>query len=242
MADYVIHGTGKPRIIISTTTPIHTNTVKAVVSLVLELNSAVDLAALDLTYGLVNAVVYSTNSSGQSTHGKILSFSETAGDFLTVESWSNSTPKVGDACWIQGYQLDLPYCQKLSEGWIPDSKYTKLYGGKIHRKKRGFYYFASLDYSNYIDKETLLLFRQLLRMNTQSIIFYPRKDNTAISYNVDISSDSEILLSQIQHHLGHRNFAINLVGVERLTEIPVDDGDVSGGYGDDYGINYGVGL
>lgn len=242
MADNVIHGTGKPRISITSLTPIHSNAVKSVVGLVLELNVAVDLANLDLLHGLVNAVVYSTNSSGQSTYGKIVSYSETGGEYLTVESWSNSAPKVGNACWIQGYIIDLPYCQKLTESWFPDFIYTKLYGGKIHTNKRGFYYVASLDYSGYAHKNTVLLFRQLLKKNTGSVTFYPRVDNNAIAYKVELSPETEITLSQIQQHAGHRNLIINLVGVERLSEIPIYDGSVSGGYGDDYGTNYGVGL
>jgi hypothetical protein len=244
MATNVIHGTGKPRIGVATPI-IHTNKITGVTdatTIVVQLTNAVDLAALDNTYGLVNALLWSYTTANVLTWAKILSYSETGGDFLTVLSWENGEPDAGKDCYIQGYRLDLPYCQRLTEIWTPDFIVHKLYNGNIYRKKRGFYYAASLDYSGYAHKDTVQLFRQLLRIDKTEIYFYPRVDNTSLVYKVDLSPESEIVLNQIQNHAGHRSFIINLIGVERIPEIRLYDPQVSGGYGDDYGSSYGTGL
>lgn len=252
MATNVIHGTGKPRIAI-TTPIIHSNVISEITddsmgdvvgATVVKLTNAISggLTGLNTIYGLKNAILWAYNSSGVETWGKILSFSDTAGHFITIESWENGIAVASSACWIQGYRLDLPYCQKLTEIWIPDFTVHKLYNGKIYRNKKGFYYSASLDYSSYIHKDDLGLFRQLLRNDKYEILFYPRRDNISVAYKVDISPESEIILNQMQHHAGHRSFVINLIGVERLTEVPVYDPESSGGYGDDYGTDYGIGL
>lgn len=247
MATNVIHGTGKPRIGIATEV-IHTNAITAVTdnptSDVVQLTNAITggLAGLDEEYGLVNALLWSYTSADVLTWAKILSFTDTAGHFLTVLSWENGIAANGKDCFIQGYRLDLPYCQRLTEIWTPDFIVQKLYNGNIHRRKRGFYYAASLDYAGYAHKDTIQLFRQLLRINATEIYFYPRQDNTALVYKVDLSPESEIVLNQIQQHAGHRSFIINLIGVERLTEVPLYDPEISGGYGDDYGTAYGTGL
>lgn len=59
---------------------------------------------------------------------------------------------------------------------------------------------------------------------------------------MDLSPETEIVLNQIQQHAGHRSWIINLIGVERLSEVTVADPNISGGYGDDYGSGYGIGL
>lgn len=247
MATNVIHGTGKPRIGIVTEV-IHTNAITAVTdnptSDVVELTNAITggLAGLDATYGLVNALLWSYTSADVLTWAKILSFTDTAGHFLTVLSWENGIAANGKACFIQCYRLDLPYCQRLTEMWMPDTVAIKLYSGNIYRKKRGFYYAASLDYSGYAHKDTIQLFRQLLRIDKTEIYFYPRVDNVSIVYKVDLSPETEIVLNQIQQHAGHRSWIINLIGVERLSEVTVADPNILGGYGDDYGSGYGIGL
>ena len=243
MATNVIHGTGKPIISISTPS-IHTNTILALTgsNLIVELDTDVDLAALNALHGLTNYILYSYTSADVLTWGRIVSYSETGGDFITVNAWQNGTPALTKAVNIQNVWLELPYCQRLTEMWIPDFVVHKLYNGNINRRKRGFYYSANLDYSGYAHKNTIVLFKQLLRIDRSEIYFYPRADNLAIVYKVDLSPESEIVLNQIQQHAGHRSFAINLIGVERLPEIPIDDSAASSGYGDDYGMSYGTGL
>lgn len=241
MADYVVHGIGKPHIEIGTTS-IHTNTVEGVVSNVLQLHTAVDLAALSQSTGLINYYINGLNSSNQVTVGKIISYSETGGDFLTVENWSNGAPANGSTISIYNIGLSLPRCQKLTEIWSPDFIYKKLFNGNITKIKRGFYYAASLDYSGYISKNDILLFRHILKSSTNIILFYPRDDNSSIVYKVDLSPDTQILLNQAPHFRGHQSFIINLIGMERISEIPFSDPETLGGYGDDYGIGYGTGL
>lgn len=245
MATNVIHGTGKP-IINITTSPILTDTIKALTgsNLIVELNTtATSLANLNTQYGLVNYLLYSYTSGDVLTWGRITSYTETGGDLLTVDGWHlNNVPAVGKACWIQNIWIQLPYCQRLTEFWTPDFIVHKLFNGNIKTNKRGFYYSANLDYSGYAHKDTIQLFRPLLRTDSSNIYFIPRADNEAIRYKVDLSPESQIALNQIQQHSGHRSFMIDLIGTERLTFIQLGDSSASSGYGDDYGIDYGVGL
>jgi hypothetical protein len=253
MATNVIHGTGKPIINITTntilgssTSPYTGYTIKGLTgsNLIVEIDPATaSLASLNTQYGLVNYLIYSFTSSDVLTWAKIESYTETGSDYLTVDGWHlNNVPAVGKPCWIKNVWVELPYCQRLTETWIPDTIVHKLYNGNIYRQKRGFYYAASLDYSSYAHKNTILLFKQLLKKDTGEIYFIPRADNLAIRYKVDLAPETEITLNQMQWHAGHRSFMINLIGVERLTEIQLGDSDASSGYGDDYGTDYGTGL
>lgn len=245
MATNVIHGTGKPRILVNTNI-IHTDSISAVSgdspSYSVTLAVGGNLAGLAATYGLINYILWTKNGDGEVTWGRIIGYSETPNDVLTILDWSNGEADPGADCYIQNVVLDLPYCFRLTEMWMPDFIVHKLYNGNIYRRKRGFYYSASLDYSNYIHKDNLEIFRQLLRTDRNDIWFYPRRDNLNVSYKVDISPDSEVVLNQIQHHLGHRSWVINLIGVERLPEVQIYDPEESSGYGEDYGSSYGIGL
>ena len=236
----VLHGTGKPEITIITS-PIHTNTVKGVVSNVLELNTAVDLANLDNLYGLANYTVFTKTSTDSDIMGYITSYSETGGDFITVGSWTGGTPAIGKAVTIKDNYLRLPRAQVLTEGFTPDFIYKKLFNGRIVRIKRGWYYYASLDYSGYITENDLIVIGQLLKKDKQNIYFFPRGTSGSAVYLVDLAPETEILLRQAPHYDGHLSFILNLVGVERLSEIPFK-ASAEGGYGDSYGTDYGTNL
>lgn len=239
MADKVIHGEGKPRIVISTPV-LHSDTVASATSTSVTLTTGADLANLETTYGLTNRLVFSLSGADDNvTYGKISGYSESP-DVLQVTSWSNGTPNALAIVEIKDVQLDLPYCQALVETFSPDTLVKKMFSGEIRLRKRGFYYQALLDYSGYIHKDELSLLRHLFRVDTQSMIFYPRVDNLSIAYSVNISPDAEIEFRQIQKHQGHRGVQVLLVGLERLSEAKVYDLVSQSGYGVNYGTNYGA--
>lgn len=237
----VIHGEGKPRIIIDDPA-IHTNTVLSATSSTVTLTTAVDLTTLDAISVVIGRVASSYNSSNELTRGKITAFDDSTNQ-LTVESWNNGTPANTKTVTISYVQIDLPYCQSLIEKWTPDFIYKKRFNGDISRMKRGYYYSAFLDYSGFADSGLVSSLRGLYLLSTNQILFYPRVDNLSVVYNVDISPDTEFQLMQAKRHSGHKLTTINLVGVVRLSKINLQTPSTTG-YGDaPYGgsASYGYG-
>jgi hypothetical protein len=225
MADNVIIGTGKPRFVLPTSI-IHTNTVSASNTTTVTLTTATDLTQLDEDWGLKGLQIWSTNTDDEDTWGVIQSFNDTS-DVLTVESWSNGNPEVTKSLRFQGRIIDLPYCQRLTERYSPDFIEKKLLGGRIVKDKRGFYYSATLDYSGFFHKDEMEIIRHLFDSSMNGCGFYPRKDNTAVFFSVDISNDSEISFYQLQRHQGHGGIAIHIFGIERIPKIVMVDPTVA---------------
>ncbi len=166
------------------------------------------------------------------------------------------------------FEIDRPVA--IIEKFIPEIIEHKLYNGKKRFICKGFWYEATLDFSNYISKETLMalgVFFDSTRQwyngyGTPTIIFYPRHidfykgGNPKIFYNVEIDPESEIVIKQMAMRSGHRDFILKLKGVERLARIPLLPGDTlltnemsralpygsEEGYGTQYGENYGDSL
>lgn len=241
MATNVIHGEGKPAIYIKTARLI-TDTVKSISSVTVELDTAINLAALNTAVGLIYRMVFSKNSSAEHTSGILQSFTEVGGEFLVVDAWSNGAPVVGQEIFVEDFNLVLPYAQALIESFNPDFITKKYLNGNISVRERGWYYSAILDYSRYANKSLVAKLYPLFKINIGDITFVPRSDNLAISYKVKLSPETSTQIRQLRKHQGHGLFQINLIGVQRLTEVPVYDGSVVGGYGEDYGENYGATL
>jgi len=223
LADNVIHGEGKPRFIIPTSV-IWTGTDSAATDTTITLNGSPNLDDLDAQYGLVNFRVWSKNSSSEDTYGKITAYNDIT-DVLTVDSWSNGTPPVATSVttFLQTKQIDLPYCQRLTEIFTPDFIVKKMVTGEIKTVKRGFYYSASLDYAKYFHKDEMQLLRDLYNKDYDYFTFYPRVDNPGLSYKVDIDPDSEISFYQLQAHQGHGGVIILINSKTRLDKIPFID-------------------
>ena len=237
----VLHGTGKPRILIATPT-IHTNEVGSADATSVTLANAVDLTALNNSHTLKNRRVVSS-SGGNATLGVIVSFDDDD-DILTVVDWSNGTPDVGQPVNIGSIIIDLPYCLSLIEMWTPDFILKKMFSGKLRVWKKGYYYSAMMDYSRFVDGTLLADLAPLYKVHYDTIFFYPRRDNQTISYEVDLSPDTRLTLAQARAHSGHRLVRIELIGIRRLTEInlTLKPETPHQGYGTDYGSGYGTGL
>ena len=217
MPDNVIQGEGKPRFQITTGT-IWSGTSSASSSTSITLAGGVALDDLDGQYGLVNVIIFTLNSSSEGTIGIITAYNDTT-DVLTVASWTNGTPLSGQAVILKDKQIDLPYCQRLTERWTPDFIVKKMLTGDIRRNKRGFYYSATLDYSQYFHKDEMEIIRDLFNKDYQVFTFYPRLDNAALSYSIDIDPESEVAFYQLKNHLGHGGISISIIGIERLDKI-----------------------
>jgi len=75
------------------------------------------------------------------------------------------------------------------------------------------------------------------------MIFYPRIDNDTVFYYIDLADDYELEMSHLSRHLGHRGIKLNLIGLDRLSTVPLDQLKVWYGYGSLYGglENFGYG-
>lgn len=238
----VIHGTGKPRFYIKTNI---LETAKIVSSTsttaVVALDNFTDLQAFDQMHGIIGMVLWTKNNADDDTYGIITSYIN-ASDTVIVSSWNNGNPDVDAVVNFKDIVIDLPYCERLTERWTPDTFIVKRLNGYIRTKKRGFYYSATLDYSKIIKSNILSKLRHLFRIDRTEIYFYPRRDNTKIYYRVDISESNVLELYQLQHHQGHGGVLIEIFGLERFSEAQIYDITSLSGYGYNYGTNYGQGI
>lgn len=222
MATNVIHGSGKPRFVLPTEI-ILTDTVASATTttVVLTTISEADINQLDETYGLKGIGIWAKNSTAEDTWGVCVSFVASTKTF-TVTSWSNGNPVAGAVNFVGRY-IDLPYCQRLTEYFTPDYIVKKMYDGTMRYIKRGFYYRATLDYSGYFHKDEMEIIRYLYDNSMNGCGFYPRADNTALFYSVDIDPETEISFYQLQRHQGHGGVVITIQGIQRIARIPFID-------------------
>jgi len=238
MATNVIHGTGKPRFVLPTEDLLsktglpdlggYYDVVSSATTTTIVLTNATTtmINNLDTAYGLRGLGVWSLNSSDEDTWGVIQSF--VAGTrTLTIDAWSNDNPANTKKVFLIGRYIDLPYCQRLTETFTPDYITKKMLNGEIKYIKRGFYYSAVLDYGRYLHKDEMEIIRYLYEASMNGCGFYPRKDNTAILYTVDIDSENPISFYQLQGHQGHGGVIISMTGIQRLSRIPFNDPTVS---------------
>lgn len=225
MADNVIHGTGKPRFILPTDVFLGTGyTVSSATSTQIVISGTPDLETINNSAGgLVGMQVWSQNSDSEDTWGKITAYNDTTDTLTIVSTWSNGTPNNGKLVYIKGRLVDLPYCQRLTERFVPDFIVKKMFDGSIRRIKRGFYYSATLDYARYFHKDEMQILKYLYEKTMNGCGFYPRLDNTAVLYTVDIDPESEISFYQLKNHQGHGGIVINIVGITRVANIPLSD-------------------
>ena len=224
MADNVIHGTGRPRFVLPASV-ILTDKVSSSTSTTVVLSEAgvpFNLDDLDAQYGLKGIGVWTKNSDDEDTWGVLQSFVNGT-NTLTVDAWSNGLPEAAQDVELKGRYIDLPYCQKLNESFTPDFIVKKMLNGNIVRIKRGFYYSASLDYARYLHKDEMEIIRYLFEKTMNGCGFYPRKDNTAVVYTIDIDPESAISFYQLQNHQGHGGVVINIMGITRVDRIPFND-------------------
>lgn len=233
----VIHGSGKPRFEIQTPVAL-TDTVASSSATTVVLTTTTTLDTVDDVHVLTNRLVESY-SAGELTYGRIKSWDQTS-KTLTVESWNNGNPTAGQVVTVKNFRIDLPYCQALIENWSPDFLSYKMYSGDIKTTKRGFYYSALLDYSQWLGGSIVEYLRPLYRNDWKEFTFYPRLDNTDVSYVVDIDPSTAFQIRQARGNRGHKLVQIKLIGVRRLADInlqtPAEMGYGAPPYG---GIGYG---
>ena len=221
----VIVGEGKPRIIVIESSALVTSTVYS-------LNQSLKLVYFSgsptLTSAVIGRMLITKNSSDQSTQGKIISF-DNAAKYVRVDEFDNGFPATTKEAKIQNTCIDLPFSRELFETFQPvfGKSKTLYHNRKKVKKLLGFYYYASVDYSNYSKASTLALLAPLYSsLRTESLFFYPRSDNKTIFYEVDIN-DEDFEIAQHIKGQGHKYIKLSFEGLNMLKKIPLDSSTIS---------------
>jgi hypothetical protein len=193
----------------------------------------------DLTILALNMRCWALTTGAEFTFGKITDVDDGT-DTITVEEWSNGTPPNGATLYVNGWVIDLPYCETLVERFEPDYIVHPLYGGfagaRLISRWRGWKYTADLVYSTYLSGETLYDLRPALNMDVDDkLILIPRKSAPGFQYNVIYAET--ISVAPFGYQKGHKGVIIKLRGTENVGEWPIQ-----AGYGFNYARDYGTGL
>lgn len=218
MSSKVLHGEGKPRIIVPTSVILSGNTRDAGTTWV-ELDGSPTIPST-----VRGKMVYTANVSAQITKGRIIDYNDT-GDTLTVTGWDNGLPDPGAPYEVKGFNIDLPYCESLTETFQPLFKPLKKYFStkKKIRQLEGWYYYATLDYSSFMEFDTLTLLKPLFDTATLGeFTFLPRRDNPNVTYQCNLLPDGNFDIAQLTEHQGHKNVTIQLEGLELLSKIELE--------------------
>ena len=215
----VIVGEGKPRFVVITTAVV-TTTIQS-------LNNELKLAYLAgspiLTSTVLNKFLYSKNSSDEETKGKIIQY-DNDNDFVKVEGWDNGFPVEAEEAIIKDKVIDLPYSREIAETFEPVFKQPKIlyHNRKKIRDLAGFYYFATVDYSNYSKRSMLEVLADIYDSTRgSSFYFYPRSDNKNVVYECEIDGEEYFRIAQHIRSQGHKYVKIALEGLSLLTQIPL---------------------
>lgn len=237
MSTRVIHGVGKPRIV-KVTDVTYTRTVASGSATTIEYTTG-----FALEDDLYLKVVRTVDDNGDSIYAIIQSH-DYINHISTVDEWIGgdsdaNVPAVGATAYIEGYAVDLPYCGQLIERFRLDAIQHKLANGNINTNKRGWYYSATLDYSNHLTKEDFQTWGNLLGIGENDFWFYPRRDNPDIYYRVTFPEDFTLEFAQKKHHINHKLVIIELIGTRRITSIDLtsEPGETFG-----YGQSYASGM
>jgi hypothetical protein len=155
---------------------------------------------------------------------------------VTIDGWTNGTPTDGQKFSADGYVVDLPRTQELTESFEPDQLIHSCYGGdegsKLQTKFKGYKYKCILDYSKYISADTLIASVRVLRSApNDQLILMPRKDYPQFQYNVFMGEPFELTKNRIE---GYRKPVFVFTGKENVQSYAIVDG-----YGCFYATSYG---
>ena len=165
---------------------------------------------------------------------------------LTIDAivgWSNGTPTDGKRFLVDGWIADLPYCQRLGEKFEADDLVHELYAGDSGSvddvKHRGWKYHLKLDYSKYIDANTLISMRDFLSAAKKDrLIVMPRVDKPGLNYLVRFVEPVE--LSRYGRSPGYKDSVFSFKALANVPSFPIENDRA--GYGTHYAQNYGTNL
>lgn len=182
---------------------------------------------------------YLTGDPDKRVYARVTAVNDTT-DVITVDAWYPSTPTSGRTFTVDGWVVDLPYCQELTERFEPDYLLHELYRGdegtEIKAKFRGWKYTVVLDYGQFLSASNYTAMRPVLQTATaKSLILIPRADQPRFSYEVYYADPVE--LARFGLAAGYRKSVFVFRSVRNLPSWPLIDG-----YGTGYAENYGIQL
>jgi hypothetical protein len=215
MISKVIHGEGKPRIVIPSLELFSGSIISITGLFNIELSGTFVFDS-----SVMNKMAYTYNANNEVTKGKVISYSNELRLFI-VDKWDNLPPVVGKKVSIHDIVIDLPYCQSggLNESFSIDAgPIKKMWNtGRKRVKIKGFYYGAVLDYSKNVETVFIQSLQPLYDASrTTSFIFYPRSDNPAIYYDCEIDPESKLEFAQLVRHQGMKNIQLRIMGLDRI--------------------------
>jgi hypothetical protein len=216
MITKVLHGEGKPRIILT-----EAEILSAAIVTITDVFTIETDGAITFDENTLNMMAYTKNVNDEETKGKIIAYSPES-NLIKVDQWDNFIPAVGKTISIKNRAIDLPYSQgNLVETFKIDATKKIYYDtGRIRIKINGYYYSVLLDYSRYSDLEQLNAMQPVYdSARTGSFIFYPRRDNKDVYYECEIDPETDINLAQLPNHQGMKLVQFRFICLNRLTKI-----------------------
>lgn len=229
-----INGEGTPRLIVIGDLLFESGTGTTYTSAGVTIVGGADLSQLQVGHRIRSAQV--VNSIAEEVYGKVIGFDDDA-DTIVVDEWSGGVPTNGQKVYIDGFVLDLPRCQELTEFHRPDQLIHRLHRSRSESKHRGWLYRCVVDYSRYIAGDTLLdMIPALSLKETDRLVLITRKDVPEFQYNVHFE-DEEIALSFFGRSIGYRKPVFVFVSEDPLASWPIE-----ANYGANYANDYGNSL
>jgi hypothetical protein len=155
-------------------------------------------------------------------------------DDIRVDYWVGGTPTNGSNVTVDGWVVDLPYCdnKNLVETFTPDQLVHTLYRNTVQTKFYGYTYEARLSYADYISANVLLALRPILnRLENDILILCPRADRPQRNYTV---YNSEAIKTARHVERGHKLVTFVFRGTDTV-QFPIPNS----GWGFKYGGPFG---
>lgn len=235
MSTQSINGVGKPRLIVVKET-IWSSSSTTFISTGVTIGGAPNLNSLGVRVNQrIASYAVIAGQPNKPVFGKITAIDDVT-DFITVDEWVGGTPTNGQTVKGDGWVVDLPRCQDMTEQFTPDVLVHYLWRSRKKAKQYGWIYKCILDYAKYMSADDILAMQQVLNLKpNDKLVLIPRRDNTAFQYNVYYADT--VSLSRFGKAGGHKKPVFVFDASEPLASWPLNTG-----YGTGYAMNYGIQL
>jgi len=129
-------------------------------------------------------VVTTVGSVLNETFGKVVSVDDT-NDQLVIDGWTYAQPADGTPFAIDGFVVDMPRTEELTEEYDPYQVVQQLWRGRESARFYGYRYSVEMDYATAVMADTIHGLAPVLnRTKDDRLILIPRADKPQFQYNV----------------------------------------------------------